>query len=94
MEQIAEKDGYLRLLIMSTTLMGTYNEWINNPHVSEVLDVNTNATCLELKKVFPSIDNKVSQSIALGILMYFYFIFCATLTSNDAVVTNDYLDLD
>lgn len=77
-------DEYLRLLMMSTTLRGTYDDWINNPQFSEVLNVETNSTCIEMKRLFPTIDDKVAQSIALATLMYMYLFFCSTMSATNS----------
>ena len=87
-------DEYLRLLMISTTLRGTYDTWIDNPQFSDVLNVETNSTCIKLKKLFPTTDNKVVQSISLAVLVYMYIIFCSTINFNDSNLLEDDLELD
>ena len=75
-------EEFIRLLMISATLRGSYDEWICKPNFTDVLNVNTNATCLELKRLYPSIDKKTSQSIALAVLVYIYFIFFIVFNSD------------
>jgi hypothetical protein len=85
-------EEFMRLLMISTTLRGSYDEWIRKPNFVDVLNVNTNATCIELKRLYPDIDEKASQSIALAVLVYTYFIFFIVFDSNQSTTNSNILD--
>ncbi len=93
-----DKDGFIKLLMISTTLRGSYDEWICKPNFADVLNTNTNSTCLELKRLYPAIDNKASQSIALAVILYTYFMFFIVVNSSEVssgtLCDNSFLDLD
>lgn len=82
-------DGFMRMLMISTTLRGTYDEWICKPQFADVLNVNTNSACIELKRLYPAIDDKVAQSIALAILVYTYFMFFIVFNSDHTLIDLD-----
>jgi hypothetical protein len=67
-----EVGDWMNFMIFSTTLCGNYNYWVNNPSISEIINVNTNPMCINLRKSYPDVEDKVIQSITLGFLYNAY----------------------
>lgn len=61
----------MTLMIIATSLCNKYEEWKNDSNIMKIVDVNKNSICVGLKNVYPTMDMKVMQSIALAFTMYF-----------------------
>ena len=68
MNSVSIKD-WMNFMIFSTTLCGNYENWKNNPNISEIIKIDTNPMCVNLKNDYPEIEDKVIQSITLGFLL-------------------------
>lgn len=69
---MAEFDG-LTVMVIATTLCNKYDEWKNDENYMKIVDLNKNSICVGLKKLYPMIEDKVTQSIALAFSFHFYF---------------------
>lgn len=64
---------WMNFMVFSTTLSGNYDNWKNNPNISEIINVKTNPMCMNLKNDYPDVEDKVIQSITLGFLCNMYY---------------------
>jgi hypothetical protein len=76
-------------MIFSTTLCGNYDNWKNNPNISEIINVKTNPMCVNLKNTYPDVEDKVIQSITLGFLCN----MCYTISQYKNINTYENNDL-
>lgn len=60
---------WMNFIIFSTTLCGNYENWKNNPNISEIINISKNPMCVNLKNNYPDVENKVIQSITLGFFL-------------------------
>ncbi len=66
-----QKNTGMTFMVIATSLCSKYDEWKNDANIMTIVDLNTNSICIGLKEMYPSIDTKVVQSIALAFTMYF-----------------------
>ncbi len=65
------KNSGMMLMIIATSLCNKYDEWKNDINIMSIVDLNSNSICVGLKKIYPTIEDKITQSIALAFTMYF-----------------------
>lgn len=73
-------DSQISMLVTATTLCSKYDDWSINEKIMNVLNVNTNNLCIELKQKYPNADDKVVQSIVLALLLHFYMFWSGVST--------------
>ena len=61
----------MTMMIIATSLCAKYDEWKNDTNIMKIVDVNKNSICIGLKNIYPTMETKVMQSIALSFTMYF-----------------------
>jgi len=83
---------WMNFMIFSTTLCGNYDRWVNNPYISEIINVNTNPMCINLKQSYPDVEDKVIQSMTLGFLYNVYHTISQHATSNDDLNDDNEMD--
>jgi len=76
---------WMNFMVFSASLCGNYENWKNNPNISEIINVKTNPMCVNLKNNYPNVDDKVIQSITLG----FFFNMHHVLTHSKLENEND-----
>lgn len=59
---------WMNFTVFSTSLCGCYDSWKNDQSISEIINVDTNPMCINLKKMYPGVEDKVVQSIVLGFM--------------------------
>lgn len=64
-------DSGMALMVIATSLCDKYDEWITDPNILNVVDLQKNSICVGLKQLYPTINDKITQSIALAFTMYF-----------------------
>lgn len=68
---LASSNSGMTLMVIATSLCNRYNEWCTDSKIMDVVNVQTNTICIGLKQMYPLIEDKVAQSIALAFTMYF-----------------------
>lgn len=67
-------------MIIATNLCSKYDKWKNDLNVINIVNMETNSICIELKKIYGNLEDKTIQSIALAFSMY----FCLLLTGDES----------
>lgn len=67
----AQKNNVITFIIIATSLCNRYEEWKLDKNIMDIVDVNNNTICKGLIKLYPNIEHKILQSIALAFTMYF-----------------------
>lgn len=86
------QNGYLTLIVIATSLCDRYDEWKHNDEILKIVNLNDNVICNGLKQLYPSMDNKTVQSIALAFSIY--FLFLTESKSNYEMLCNADLSVD
>ena len=72
MNKLLDSDNSgVAMMVIATSLCNKYDEWSTNLNIMNSVDIKTNTICIGLKELYPTIDDKVVQSIALAYTMYF-----------------------
>lgn len=85
---------WMNFMVFSTTLCGNYDQWKDNPNISEIINVNTNPMCVNLKNSFPDAEDKVIQSITLGFLYNVYYTISQYNEPESTLYNNEELNMD
>lgn len=85
----------MMLMVIATSLCNRYDEWKTDANIMNIVDLDNNSICVGLKTIYPSIETKVIQSIALAFTMYFVILIQDNLqkTNNeiiDEITLSDY----
>lgn len=73
----------LTIVVMATTLQSKYDEWSKDEKIMDVLDVEKNSLCIQLKNLYPHSEKNVIQSIALSFFLYLYTLVLGSDFKND-----------
>lgn len=76
----AIENSPLHIMMISTTLRGSYDNWINDA-LRETLNVETNQICINLKNMYPGIDDRSVQCMALSATIFTYICFIGLCNS-------------
>ena len=79
----------MSILVIATTLCNNYDKWKNNNKLINIVDIDTNSICIELKRLYPGIENKVTQCIALSFPLYFYLLFTQAIMNYNIEKCNE-----
>lgn len=91
--QVREIKDWMNFIVFSTTLCGNYENWKDNSNISEIININTNPMCANLKKNYPDVEDKVIQSIVLGFLCNINYTSLQFNTNNKPFDESEYEDL-
>lgn len=79
----------MTFMVIVTSLCNKYDEWKNDSNIMSIVDLNTNSICIGLKQMYPSIDDKVVQSIALAFTTYFVILYQDKLQNETENIINN-----
>ncbi len=84
------RNSGMMLIVIATNLCNRYDEWKNDTNIMNIVNLDTNSICIGLKKIYPFIDTKVVQSIALAFTMYFVILIQDDLQEKNIDTGYDY----
>lgn len=71
MEKFFDQDNsFVAMIVIATSLTNRYDEWSSDDNIMGIVDINKNSICVGLKEMYPELDNKIVQSIALAFTIY------------------------
>jgi hypothetical protein len=74
MDKLNSSNYGMTIMFLATTLCEKYEEWKDDSNLNKIIKLDENSICIELKKMYPMISDKVRKSMSLAFSLYIYLL--------------------